>query len=136
MIGSSANHRCMFTTTMTFSPEPWYSREERATRRSRHCQVLRQKTQNSGSHSNSIVVVYFFSWAVIEFTRLATLILPQNPRRNHCTPISHTIHVYYILFYFICQQDFFVKKHLRSPFGKEGVSFFRICQASILVMSR
>ena len=99
MTGSRAKRRCMFTAEMTLSPKPRYSSEERATRRSRHCQAFRQKTKNLGSHSNSIVVVYFLSWAVIEFTRLATLILPQNPRRNHCTPISSTPILYTI---FVC----------------------------------
>ena len=60
--------------------------------------ALRQTTQSLGSHSNSIVVVYFLSWAVIEFTRLATLIVFQNPRRNHCTPISDPTLLYPIFF--------------------------------------
>ena len=58
MIGSSANGRCTCTTQMTLSPKPWYSSEERVTRRSRHCHLY-ANAQRLGSHSNSIVVVYF-----------------------------------------------------------------------------
>ena len=62
----------------------------------------------SGSHSNSSVVVYFLSWAVFGITRPTTLIMPQNPRRNHCTPISSDADgmigiYYYIKFFSSCQ---------------------------------
>ena len=60
MIGSSAKDRCTCTTQMTLSPKPWYSSEERVTRRSRHCHLYAE-AQRLGSHSNSIVVVYFLS---------------------------------------------------------------------------
>ena len=37
MTGSTVNGLCMFTTTMTLSPDSWSYQEERAVRRPRHC---------------------------------------------------------------------------------------------------
>ena len=50
--------------------------------------IQHPKALKSGGQSNSVVVVCFEVWAVIEFARLATLIVRQDPRRNHCTPMG------------------------------------------------
>ena len=81
------DRRCKFTTTMTLSPQSWSSAEERVARRLQHCQLKRPRAHQLGSHSNVIVVVYFLNWAVIGITQPATLIIPQNPRRNHYEPV-------------------------------------------------
>ena len=39
-----------------------------------------------GSHSNCIVVVYFLIWPLYGVSRPATLIVCQNPCRNHYVP--------------------------------------------------
>lgn len=55
----------------------------------------------------------FKVWAVNEITRLAALILPQNPRRNHCTPIS-----YLLAHFIVSQKREVVKKKMLSNFAK------------------
>ncbi len=71
----------MFTTKMTLSLSSWSCREERAViKRPRHCHRQLPKERRLGSHSNSIVVVYFLKFEqfkrLLSSTRLSYLKIP------------------------------------------------------------
>ena len=89
MIGSTVNHRCMFTTQMTLSLGSWSYREERAVRRPRHCHRQAPKAKRLGSQSNVIVVVYFLKFEqfkrLLGSTRLSYLKIPVETFTAPCT---------------------------------------------------
>ena len=81
VIPSIANGGCTVIADLTPERRPRYSCGGRA--------AQRQRQQPLGCQSNVRVVVYFLSWS--SFKRLPQrypLTVCQNPRRNHCAPMS------------------------------------------------